>query len=315
MNRRDCLARLGALLATSFAGPLAALENDSRDEALGNFLYVYSNPELRRQFFEFLINVFHLFPEDEFQDALVRLSQPGVSDQQIYEALQNELSDIKPFLGDLTYALPALKKQKAIMGDQTQMLLDVNAVYEGHLEIGSTGRYVGTLAERLQLSGEIFLLHTKEPGYGPEDIVERGQLGKIGTYIDMGDYSSEFANIIPENSIGLATVYIGFHHCPVDKREEFISSVRDVIKPGGKLILRDHDAHNEDLWRVAALAHDTFNAGTDENWQFNADELRNFYSLRFIIDFLENVGFKHDGHVYFQNGDPTRNALTAFTKV
>jgi hypothetical protein len=81
------------------------------------------------------------------------------------------------------------------------------------------------------------------------------------------------------------------------------------------LILRDHDARNEDLWRIAALAHDTFNAGIDESWQFNRNELRNFYSLRFITEYLQDVGFKHGGQVYFQRGDPTRNGLTAFTKV
>jgi SAM-dependent methyltransferase len=201
------------------------------------------------------------------------------------------------------------------MADQTLMLLDPDARYDGHLEIGSTGRYISILEDRLDISGDIFLLHTEEAGYGPEDIVERGQLAKIGTHIDMGNYSSKFVNVIPENSLDLVTVYIGFHHCPMNKRREFISSVRHVIRPGGTLILRDHDARNEDLWRIAALAHDTFNAGIDESWQFNRNELRNFYSLRFITEYLQDVGFKHGGQVYFQRGDPTRNGLTAFTKV
>ena len=155
------------------------------------------------------------------------------------------------------------------------------------------------------------MLHTQEAGYGPEDIVERGQLGKIGTFIDMDDYSSQFARIIPQNSLQLVTVYIGFHHCPLHKRESFISSVRDVMAPGGTLILRDHDANSEDLRRIAALAHDTFNAGTDETWQFNKAELRNFYSLQFIISCLENLGFRHRGEVLFQQGDPTRNGQPA----
>ena len=66
---------------------------------------------------------------------------------------------------------------------------------------------------------------------------------------------------------------------------------------------------------MAALAHDTFNAGTEESWQFNADELRNFYSIRFIIDLVEDTGFRNNNKLLFQPGDPTRNALTAFTKI
>lgn len=315
MNRRDVLAGICAILAAPISSRALADDGLRIDTSIGNFDYIYSDPELRRQFLDFLVNVFHLYPEIEFHEALTRLSGPGVSDQDIYVALQDELAEMKPFLGAFRYAIPALRKQKAIMADQTQMLLDPDARYDGHLEIGSTGRYISILEDRLDITGDIFLLHTEEGGYGPEDIVERGQLAKIGTHIDMGDYSSEFANVIPKNSLDLVTVYIGFHHCPLTKREEFISSVRDVISPGGTLILRDHDAKDEDAWRMAALAHDTFNAGIEESWQFNQEELRHFYSLQFITGYLEDLGFRHSRQLYFQEGDPTRNGLTSFTKV
>ena len=315
MNRRDLIAGLGALLAAPLAGRSFAQDSVELTTDIGNFRYIYANPRLRQDFLQFLTNVFHLYPENELHQALARLTNENESDQQVYEALQEELGDIRPFLGAIRYAIPALKKQKSIMADQTLMLIDPTAQYDGHLEIGSTGRYIGKLEDRLDITGDVFLLHTEEAGYSPEDMVERGQITKIGTHIDMGNYSSEFANIIPRNSLDLVTVFIGFHHCPLDKRAEFISSIRSVIKPGGKLILRDHDAYDEDAWRMAALAHDTFNAGIDETWQFNHDELRNFYSLRFIIEYLENIGFKHGGQHYFQPGDPTRNGLTAFTRI
>jgi len=309
------LQGLCAVLGTAVTSRAMAAGAPPAATSVGNFEYIYSNPELRRQFFDFLTNVFHLYPEDEFHEVLTRLARPGVSDRDVYAALQVELAEIRPFLGALRYAIPALQKQKAIMARQSLLLLDPDLRYDGHLEIGSTGRYVSVLEDEIEIAGDIFLLHTKEAGYGPEDIVERGQLSKIGTHIDMGNYSTGFARIIPRNSLALATVYIGFHHCPVSGREEFISAVRDVIRPGGTLILRDHDASTEDAWRMAALAHDTFNAGIEESWQFNAAEQRNFYSLRFIVDYLEILGFRHRGRFYFQDGDPTRNGLTAFTKV
>jgi SAM-dependent methyltransferase len=315
MNRREWLTRLGALLATPLASQVLADEPVQITKSIGNFRYIYANPQLKEDFLDFLVNVFHLYPEDELHDALTRLSLSGNNDQQVYEALQEEMGDISPFLGAIRYAIPALRKQKRIMAEQTLMLIDPDARYNGHLEIGSTGRYIGILEDRLDITGDIFLLHTEEAGYGPEDLVDRGQLTKIGTHIDMGHYSTEFANVIPHGSLDLVTVFIGFHHCPLDTREEFISSVRSVIKPGGTMILRDHDVYNEDMWRMAALAHDTFNAGTQETWQFNADELRNFYSLRYIIRFIEDLGFKHGGQLYFQPGDPTRNGLTAFTRI
>jgi len=314
MNRRECMARLGAILGATLSPGLFAAEPTTRGDDVGNFRYIYSDPRLRREFLDFLTNVFHLYPEHDLHAALERLAMSKDTDRQVYEALQAELGDMSPFLGAFRYAIPALAKQKKIMAGQTLMLVDPDATYDGHLEIGSTGRYIGILEDKLDITGDVFLLHTQEAGYGPEDIVDRGQLTKIGTHIDMGNYSTEFANIIPHNSLDMVTVFIGFHHCPLDTREQFISAVRDVLRPGGVLILRDHDCHDENAWRMAALAHDTFNAGTDETWQYNANELRNFYSIRYIIDLVQDTGFRNNNMLLFQPGDPTRNALTAFTK-
>ena len=306
---------MGAFLAATLSPKVLASGAAVRPDGIGNFRYIYSDPQLKREFLDFLTNVFHLYPEHELHAALSRLATSQDSDREVYEALQAELGDLSPFLGAFRYAIPALIKQKQTMANQTLMLVDPDARYDGHLEIGSTGRYIGILEDRLDITGDVFLLHTREAGYGPEDIVDRGQLAKIGTHIDMGNYSTEFANVIPHNSLDMVTVFIGFHHCPLETRREFISAVRDVIRPGGVLILRDHDCYDEDSWRMAALAHDTFNAGTNETWQFNADELRNFYSIRFIIDLVEDTGFRNNSMLLFQPGDPTRNALTAFRKI
>ena len=315
MNRREFVAALGALLATPLNSRVLAADTVELSRDLGNFRYIYSNPRLKEEFLNFLINVFHLYPEHELHKTMARLATSLETDRQIYDALQEEMGDLRPFLGALRYAIPALRKQKRIMASQTLMLIDPDATYDGHLEIGSTGRYIGILEDKLNITGDVFLLHTKAAGYGPEDIAERGQLAKIGTHIDMGNYSTQFAKIIPHNSLDMVTVFIGFHHCPLETRESFVSSVRDVLRPGGTLILRDHNCHDEDSWRMAALAHDAFNAGTDETWQFNADELRNFYSMRFIIDYVEDIGFRNNKQLLYQPGDPTRNGLTAFVKI
>ena len=79
MNRRDCIASLGALLTAPMAPPLFGNEVVDLDESVGNFRSIYGNPTLRREFLDFLINVFHLYPEHEFHDALTRLSKPGIS--------------------------------------------------------------------------------------------------------------------------------------------------------------------------------------------------------------------------------------------
>lgn len=292
-----------------------ALINIKTKQNIGNFEYIYSDAKLRKTFLDFYRHVFNLYPEEELHALIYNLTKKSSNDSDIYQALQSSIDDIKPFMSDFRYALPALARQKEEMTRQTLLLLDNNKRYEGYLEIGTTGRYLSQLEDKLDIQGERFLLHTVEAGYSPLDIIDRGQLTKIGQFVEMGNYSTTFSKSIKNNSLDLVTVYIGFHHCPQTIRSEFINAVRDVIKPGGKLILRDHNAYNEPQRRIAALAHDTFNAGTNESWGKNKNELRNFYSLKFITDYLIKSGFAHNGKVLYQKGDPTLNGLMAFTKV
>ncbi len=317
LSRREFTRQFSILLGLFAMNPLQVfgqLARPAGPSAVGNFQYIYSNPELRKAFLDFLINVFHLYPENELHQTILEITRQHDTDEAIYEELQKRMAFIKPFLAELRYSVPALFRQKTIMTGQTRQLLGDRKRFEGYLEIGSTGRYISRLENKLDIRGDIFLLHTEKPGYGPEDIVDREQVTQIGTFIDMGNYDTGFARIIPLHSLDIVTVYIGFHHCPVEKRQEFITSVCDVLKPKGQLILRDHDAHNDDMRRMAALAHDVFNAGTNRSWTYNQNELRNFYSLKYIIAYLEKLGLRHGGRVLFQNGDPTRNGLMVFTK-
>jgi len=130
----------------------------------------------------------------------------------------------------------------------------------------------------------------------------------------LADYRPEIAAHIPRGSIDLATVFIGFHHCPVELREEFIGGIRDVLRPGGALVVRDHHAHDEHMWRMVALAHDVFNMGTNETWEYNQRERRNFYPLETLHELLTRAGFRSDGRRLLQDGDPTLNTLLLYTK-
>ena len=317
-TRRQFLRALGlAIACMPFKGVLAksVALNKEVDTELSNFRYIYGRNEYKNEFHDFLRNVFHLFPEDEMHQLINKASNELGNDEQIYKNLQTEVESIQPFLAAFTYAIPALKKQKRVMANQTHTLLPEKKRYEGYLEVGSTGRYLDSLEEVLNIQGDVFYLSEKAPTYSFEDMIDRGQIFKGGEFIALNNYASNLGNTIPVNSIDLATVYIGFHHIPFDLREEFIVSIRDVMKPGASLILRDHDAHNEKMLKMVALAHDVFNMGTNENWNYNAQELRNFYSLETLDKMLVAYGFESSGEKLYQEGDPTLNALMHYKKV
>jgi hypothetical protein len=68
----------------------------------------------------------------------------------VYRAVQPHLADIKPLLGDLTYSLPTLSKQKTVLADQTVALLGKDKRrYEDYLEVGSNGRFLDGTETRI----------------------------------------------------------------------------------------------------------------------------------------------------------------------
>ncbi|MDF1690863.1 MAG: class I SAM-dependent methyltransferase [Zhongshania sp.] len=315
------LALLGAIVANPtlsqeqapVPAPLAPTPATNNTDA-GNFAYIYRNPLLREEFFTFLVNVFHLYPEQQLQQLIQEAAEVYNTDQNVYRHLQSKLTDIKPFLGELTFALPALNKQKATMAAQTLQLLDNDRRYEGYLEIGSTGRYVDPLEEEFNIVGERYFVAEKAPSYSLSDMIDRNQIYQAGPYIPLADYRPDIGKHIANNSLDLVTVFIGLHHCPIPLREEFLSSIRDTMKPGAYMVIRDHDARNTKMRAVVGLAHDVFNMGTEESWEYNAKELRHFYSLSFLDTWLSNSGFVGDGRRLYQAGDPTHNALMVYRK-
>ena len=313
MNRKKFLISIGLLGTTTLLFPSNLFNSISNKWS--NFKHIYSNNKLKREFFKFLQNVFNLYPEEKLHRLISESANKKSSDKEIYLDTQSKLDDISTLFSVFKYDLPALFKQKEEMAMQSIKLLEPGATYNGYLEIGSSGRYLDYLEEKVNIEGNRYYADGKEPGYSLTEMVDRGQITIGADYIPLADYNTKYSEIIRNESLDLVTVYIGFHHCPINLRETFISSIRDTMRIGGKLILRDHDCHDKDQETIVALAHDVFNMGTRETWEYNANETRNFYSLDFIIQFVQEIGFRFEKQTLYQEGDPTKNSLMLFTKI
>jgi hypothetical protein len=307
----------GQLASAATPPPSPTMDNNAWSVAAGsNFHAIYGDPSLRDAFLLFLANVYHLYPQEEFHAAIAAAARKGHSDREIYALVQAQLDELKPFLADLRYAIPALARQKEEMTRETLTLLGSRRNITGFMEIGSTGRYVSHLRDRISIKGDVVLLNTVAPTYSPVDLAERGSLFKIGRFVPLNDYAPIAAAQVPDASLDLVANYIGFHHSPPPKRAAFIRSVQRVLKPGGRLILRDHNVDSEAMNRMVALAHDVFNMGLGVAWQENQGEIRNFTSLDGIVQALDAQGLRRTrtSVPQFQPGDPTRNALIEFVK-
>jgi len=312
IDRRDLLRRTAALAAISATGvPMAALADDTPS----NFRAIYLDPLLRDRFFLFLQNIFHLFPEGQFHQLILDLTRAYPDDEAIYRRLQDQLPGIQPLTQPITYALPALSKQKQVMTRQAQLLMEGVPQIDGYLEIGSVGRYVAPLTDRLPIRGRVLLLNDIAPTRSPTHMLERGGWAQAGEFIPLGNYNPVSDQVVPDESLDLVTNFIGFHHCPADRQAGFIDSLHRVLRPGGRLLVREHDVDDPAMDTFVGLAHDVFNAGVFLSWEDNAAQVRGFRSMEGWTRWIESHGFKRSSLALAQRHDPTDNVLMAFERV
>jgi SAM-dependent methyltransferase len=279
------------------------------------FKAVFNDTKWSDDFYRFLQVIFHLYPEDKFHQLIKEETAVGKTDEEIYKSVQSKLKSIKPFLSELTYALPALKKQKKEIGRQTLELLGDVKQINGYAEIGSTGRYISQLRKETKVTGPIYLINDLAPTNSPGDIMERGQLGKLGTFVDINGYDPISSSIIPDGSLGVVTCYIGLHHCPVAKLDGFVRSINRILRRGGSFVIRDHDVKTPEMATFVSLVHTVFNVGLNETWEFEVKDFKNFKPADEWAAIIEHAGFKDAGKRILQDKDPSDNTLMLFTKV
>ncbi|MCW3085936.1 MAG: class SAM-dependent methyltransferase [Bacteroidetes bacterium] len=277
------------------------------------FKTVFSNVKWSDDFYRFLQIIFHLYPEDKFHHLIALKSKEKNTDEEIYKAIQADLPKIKPFLSELTLALPALKKQKKEMARQTLQLLGDKKNINGYLEIGSTGRYISELHKHIRLSGTTYITNDIAPSNAIADIFERGQLKKIGTFFNL-DYQPISKTQIADESIDLITCNIGLHHCPLELLDGYINSIKRVLRKGGLFIMRDHDVKTTEMATFVSLVHTVFNLGLNVPYETDHKEFKSFKSIDEWSKLITAYGFTDAGARILQDKDPSDNTLIAFVK-
>lgn len=281
---------------------------------VSEFKAVFSDTKWSDDFYRFLQVIFHLYPEDKFHHLIATKSKELNTDEEIYKAVQNGLPGIKPFLSELTLALPALRKQKKEMAGQVLQLLGNKKQINGYLEIGSTGRYISELRKHISLSGKIYLTNDIAPNNSIGDIFERGQLSKIGEFFPL-TYQPISAAQIPDASVDLVTCHIGLHHCTPELLDGYIKSIHRILRKDGMFIMRDHDVKTAEMATFVSLVHTVFNLGLDVTWETDLSEYKSFKSIEEWCKVLSSYGFKDSGARILQDKDPSDNTLVSFTKL
>lgn len=296
--------------------------DNEREEGLAQSSFdaktIYERPELADRFFLFLSNVFRTLPEHEFHAWLRSMAKSSSTREEFFRGAALAPKEMGGLKAALTLALPALFKQKRVIREQMSKALEEiqkthpEAKWGRHLEIGARGRHASDLRAMKGGGFESAVFLAEKPASMMDWIERKG--APMGDASMIGDWSPRSLDFIEKESLDSASALIGLHHIPPQRLQAFCEELTSKIKPGGLLILREHDVKNEEIRLMAAMVHEVFGAALGDPWEAIRDEVRNFKSCQEWSKLLASMGWVDSGLRIAQKGDPTDNLLMAFRK-
>lgn len=298
------------------------------------FRIVFGSENLRGKFVDFLQTIFYQLDEEKVLKKMDEiLADPNKSDQQIYEELAQQVDGMRKTLPRLFYQLKSLWVLQQGMGLQAAQLLQGFRPEEFHnyLEVYFR-RYLNTIRKtaKLPLDGKIVDVSDKPYQGSVKEKLEAGALFSSYPYrnsVSLNDTDCQSPETEPEKThkpIGdevenggtdLLVCLGGLHHIPPERVDGFVHSMSQKIRPGGVLLLRDHDVTSVGLHAIVSVVHSFVNATDGASWEAESKEVREFHSADHWAQLLKRHQFTQiSPDCLVLEDDPTKNGMMAFVK-
>lgn len=306
-----------------------------------DFRHVFqTSDQMKGEFVKFLKTIFYQL-DDKKVLALMEelLADPLKSDEEIYKELVSRIHSIQksvPILSKL-WSLSVLKQG---MGKQAAQLLKAfqPKKFHDYMEIYDR-RYVKTIRKiaNMPLDGNVIAVCNR-PEVGVMDKIQAGALLSAYPYkqhvpLNDNDCTDPFmepekthkpiGEEVQDNSVDLIGCLGGLHHIPADRVDAFTQSLHSKLRPGGVILMRDHNVQDqaatgqskEDIRAIAAVVHTFVNAADGVSWEVEKKEIREFKSAEEWTALMQRHGFTRiSNEALVLKDDPTENAMMAFVK-
>lgn len=309
---------------------------------ISDFRRVFQTSDLMKtKFTQFLQTIFYQLDEKKVFSLMENLlADPSKNDEEVYKELLAKINAAKkkaPIFSQL-WSLYVLKDG---MGKQAAQLTKdfCKESFHDYMEIYDR-RYVNTIrkAAKIPLDGNVIAVsNTAEVNLS--DRIQAGSTFSTYPYkqhepLNDADCTDPFlypekthkeiSNQITDNSVDMIACLGGLHHIPASRVDNFVGSLHKKLRPGGVILLRDHNVTDhsgtnglasEDLKAIAAVVHTFVNASDGVKWEVEKKEIREFKSAKEWTQLMENHGFKRiSNQELVLKDDPTENAMFAFVK-
>jgi SAM-dependent methyltransferase len=298
------------------------------------FRTVFGSDPLRAEFSKFLNTIFYQLDDKKvLREIDLILKDPSKSDAQIYEEIVQSIDRMRssyPAIFEQLKALHVLQKGMGIqVAELTQNLRPETFV--NYLEVYFR-RYVKTIQKtaHLALNGNVFDLSNAPPKGSIQERLEAGALVSSYPYktsIPLNDADCTDPDLQPEKThkpIGAEVedktldcigCLGGLHHIPQERVAPFVESMARTLRPGGIVLLRDHDVTTPELFAIASVVHSFVNATSGVSLEVEKKEVRAFHSAEYWTDLMQAhhfVRLSPDNLVLPE--DPTQNGMMIFAK-
>ncbi len=285
--------------------------------------------EMKELFADFLQTIFFQLDEKKVFAMMEEiLKDPAKTDQDIYEELLEKIDSTKKPLSIFS-KLKALGVVRRGMGKQVAEHLKgfEPSSFQNYLEVFNR-RYANAIQKEAGLSFKkttavcddvgVSLLSKIEVGsfiYPYQKSIKLNDDDCTEPALQVEKTYKPLSDEIENSSLDLVAGLGGFHHTPEDRLEPFIQSIHSKLKPGGVLLVRDHNAESQQVTDIAAVVHAFVNAA--DGWKLEPEmaEIRNFRGNGYWQDLLESQGFTRiDKGSLVLPKDPTQNGMMMFAK-
>lgn len=298
-----------------------------------NFRHVFqTTDQMKMEFVKFLKTIFYRLDEKKVLSFMSKcLEDPQKTDEEIYNELMANIDQLKKKCSFLSKLWSLFVLKNGIGKQVAQLMKGFNKdQFHDYMEIYDR-RYVNTIRKiaKLPLNGKIIAV-CNNPEVNFANRLEAGATLSSYPYkqfvpLNDSDCSDPFlypekthkpiSDEVPDNSVDLIGCFGGLHHIPSERVDGFVKSLHSKLRPGGVILLREHNASNDNLKAIAAVVHTFVNAADGVKWEVEKKEVREFKSEQEWTQLMEKHGFKRispDSLVL--KDDPTENALFAFVK-
>ena len=298
------------------------------------FRRVFGSEHLQSEFVKFLKTIFYQLDDQKVLAEMDRiLSDPTKSDQQIYEELVARIDTMRNRFPAIFHQLKSLSVLQKGMGLQAAQLMKNfrGETFHNYSEIYFR-RYLKTIqkAAGLALNGKIFDVSDKPYDGSFKERLEAGALLSsypYRTHVSLNDPDcinpdtqpekthKPIGDAVEDGSLDFVACLGGLHHIPAERVGPFVDSMKRKLRPGGVVLLRDHNVTTPELRDIASVVHSFVNATGGVSWEAESREVREFHSAEHWTQLMEAHHFTRISpeNLVLQD-DPTQNGMMAFVK-